>query len=270
MSEKHLYSLVHLTDIQCAPPEFIRVAKRAGYDAVSLRTIPMNLPGETPWDIAKDKQLFRETKKALDETGIIFNDTENAVIRDGLDVKEYEPALEAAAELGVKFLLSGIWSTEYNYVVEKYGELCDLAKQYDMRVSIEPVTWSCLPDIATAVKMIRESQRENVGLVVDVLHYYRSRNPEDALDGLPREWFNYAHLCDQIGIPDNNDQMLHDGRCERLYPGEGEIPIKQIIDKIPWVVRGVEVPHHERMSKIGFEELARQGLIAAKKVMGEE
>ena len=110
---KPLYSLVHLTDISCPPPEFIRVAARAGYDAVSLRTIPMNLEGEIPFDIAKDKELFKETKRALEETGIIFNDTENAVIRDGLDVKEYEPALEAAAELGVKFLLSGIWSTEY-------------------------------------------------------------------------------------------------------------------------------------------------------------
>lgn len=44
-------------------------------------------------------------------------------------MREYEPALEAAAELGVKFLLSGIWSTDYNYVVEKYDELCDLTKR---------------------------------------------------------------------------------------------------------------------------------------------
>ena len=45
---KHLYSLVHLTNISCPPPEMIRVAARAGYDAVSLRTIPMGLPGERP------------------------------------------------------------------------------------------------------------------------------------------------------------------------------------------------------------------------------
>ena len=50
---KHLYSLVHLTNISCPPPEMIRVAARAGYDAVSLRTIPMGLPGERPYDIAK-------------------------------------------------------------------------------------------------------------------------------------------------------------------------------------------------------------------------
>lgn len=58
---KHLYSLVHLTNISCPPPEMIRVAARAGYDAVSLRTIPMGLPGERPYDIAKDPHLLRET-----------------------------------------------------------------------------------------------------------------------------------------------------------------------------------------------------------------
>ena len=45
---KHLYSLVHLTNISCPPPEMIRVAARAGYDAVSLRTIPMGLRGSVP------------------------------------------------------------------------------------------------------------------------------------------------------------------------------------------------------------------------------
>ena len=60
---KHLYSLVHLTNISCPPPEMIRVAARAGYDAVSLRTIPMGLPGERPYDIATDPQLLRETRR---------------------------------------------------------------------------------------------------------------------------------------------------------------------------------------------------------------
>lgn len=264
-----LYSLVHLTDISCPPPEFIRTAKRAGYDAVSLRTIPMNLEGEIPFDIAKDKQLFKETKRALDETGIIFNDTENAVIRDNLDVREYEPALEAAAELGVKFLLSGIWSTDYNYVVEKFGELCDLAKQYDMRVSVEPVSWACMRDVATTAKMITETGRDNVGIVIDVLHFFRSRNELSVFDGLPKEWFNYTHLCDQIGIPETDEELLHDGRSERLYPGEGEIPIKNIIGRIPWVTRGIEVPHDRRLAELGFEEHARRMLLDAKRVMGE-
>ena len=58
----HCYSLVHLTNISCPPPEFIRTAAAAGYDAVSLRTIPLGLPGERPYDLAHDPQLLRETR----------------------------------------------------------------------------------------------------------------------------------------------------------------------------------------------------------------
>ena len=85
---KHLYSLVHLTNISCPPPEMIRVAARAGYDAVSLRTIPMGLPGERPYDIAKDPHLLRETRRAAQETGILLHDTENARIAAGVDVQD--------------------------------------------------------------------------------------------------------------------------------------------------------------------------------------
>ena len=70
---KHRYSLVHLSNINCPPPEMIRTAASAGYDAVSLRTIPMGLPGEKPYDIAKDPQLLRETRRAAEETGIKEN-----------------------------------------------------------------------------------------------------------------------------------------------------------------------------------------------------
>ena len=104
----HLYSLVHLTNIDCPPPEMIRVAAKAGYDAVSMRTIPMGLPGEKPYDIAKDAQLLRETRRAAQETGIQLHDTENARIADGVDVSSYEPALAAAAELGIRHILTNI------------------------------------------------------------------------------------------------------------------------------------------------------------------
>ena len=72
---KHTYSLVHLTNIACSPPAFIRTAAAAGYDAVSLRTIPMGLPGEVPHDIT-DRKLRAETLAACQETGVWINDTE--------------------------------------------------------------------------------------------------------------------------------------------------------------------------------------------------
>ena len=92
---KHKYSLVHLTCISSAPPEFIRTAAAAGYDYVSLRTISMQLPNEIPHYLT-DPVLREETRAASKETGVQINDTENARIYDGVDVREYD--MEALRE----------------------------------------------------------------------------------------------------------------------------------------------------------------------------
>ena len=60
MSRK--FSLAYLTIPGTAPVDQIRIAKEAGYDFVSLRTIPMHLPGEPEFLLHKDAKLFEETR----------------------------------------------------------------------------------------------------------------------------------------------------------------------------------------------------------------
>ncbi len=267
---KHTYSLVHLTNINCPPPEMIRIAAKAGYDAVSLRTIPMGLPGERPYDIAKDPKLLRDTREAAKETGIWLHDTENARIADGVDVRDYEPALEAAAELGIRHILTNIWTPDRTFYTEQFCCLCDLAEQYGQTVSVEFVTWSSVTNLSQVRELLLTSGKKNVGVVLDCLHFYRSRVSIEELDDCPKDWFHYAHLCDcEAIIPTDEAALIHTGRAERLYPGEGAIPIREILTHIPQAVLGVEVPHLVRVEQVGYEEHARRALEAAKACMGE-
>ena len=108
--------------------------------------------------------------------------------------------------------------------------------------------------------------------MVDTLHFYRSCVKLEELDECPVEWFRYAHLCDcEKEIPTNVDALIHTGRAERLYPGEGAVPIREIIERIPNkdIALGLELPHAVRLEQLGFEEHARRALQAAKTVMGE-
>ena len=265
---KHTESLVHLTNIACSPPAFIRTAAAAGYDAVSLRTIPMGLPGEVPHDIT-DRKLRAETLAACQETGVWINDTENARIDDGVDVHRYEPHLEAAAELGIRHVLSNIWTADRGFYTEQFGELCRLAAVYGQDVNVEFVTWASVVNLRQTVELLREVALPNVGIVVDALHFYRSRVNLKELEGLPKEWFRFMHLCDTIReIPDDPEMLIHTGRKERLYPGEGAIDLKAILEKLPEdIVRGIEVPHVQRLEEIGFEEHARRALQSAKQCL---
>ena len=105
---KRKYSLAHLTVIGLTPPEVTYVAARAGYDCVSLRLIPIGVEGEYKC-ISEDKEMIRGTKLALRETGIQMHDLELARILDDVTPETYLPAMEVAADLGARHVItSGI------------------------------------------------------------------------------------------------------------------------------------------------------------------
>lgn len=265
---KPRYCLVHLTNRFCPPPELVLQAAGAGYDCVSFRGIPArtkqsggfssSLSGPPPFDFAGDRQMLRQTKEALAETGLAVNDIENARIFPGVDVRDYEADLEAAAELGCKNILTNIWSEEESFSMEQFQRLCELAAGYDQSVHLEFVTWSAVKDLRTAARMLLASGWKNVGIVVDTLHFYRSRVKAEELDFLPVEWFSYVHLCDcGPEIPEDIPSLVKTGIQERLIPGEGAVDIRGLLERIPQAVRGLEIPNPDRMKHQGIEPYIR-------------
>jgi hypothetical protein len=93
--------------------------------------------------------------------------------------------------------------------------------------------------------------------MIDMHHFHRARDRAEALDGLPREWFHFAHLCDAPGeIPADRDEMIHILREARLYVGEGGIDVARILEHMPPVVHSIELPHKARVEEYGFTEHA--------------
>ena len=93
------FSLAYLTIPGVDPFDQIRIAAEAGYDYVSLRTIPMGLPGEPQTCLEKDPELFKNIKKALKDSGMKLFDIELVRVREDLP-GDYRKAFECGAELG--------------------------------------------------------------------------------------------------------------------------------------------------------------------------
>lgn len=263
---KQEFSLAHLTVLGCAPPEMTYIAAMAGYDYVSIRPIYMGLPGEPNYDLANNKEMLRDTKIALKETGLKVHDIELAKIEDGRNVSQYEPAIETAAELGAKSVLSSIWTKDKNFYLEQFAELCDIAGKYGLNVDLEFVTWADVNDLQTVVEILKTVNRPNMGIMVDTLHFHRSRVSLDELNSIPKEWFHFAHLCDgPAEIPTDKAGLIHTGRDERLYAGEGGIDIAAILNRLPEeTVYSIELPHIQRARVLGYAEHARRCLQTAK------
>jgi sugar phosphate isomerase/epimerase len=233
----------------------IYLAGRAGYDYVSLRTIAMGLPGEPDFGLAGNRALLDDTRTALHDTGVRLLDIENARIHDGVDIERYLPEMEIAAELGARAVLTNVWSGDRSLVVDRFAELCDQARTFNLTVSLEFVTWASITGIRDAVELIRESRVDNAGVVVDLLHFNRSRCTVQELAALPPGLIAGLQICDAPAeIPATVEGLIHHGRAERLYPGEGGIDIAGVLKHAPGVVCGIEIPNLERAGVIGNAE----------------
>lgn len=263
------YSLAHLTVLGCPPPEMTYIAARAGYDFVSIRIIYMGLPGEPNYALAQNPELLRQTKRALDSTGVRVHDIELARIQDGADVKRYVPALEVAAELGARAVLSSIWTPDLAHATEQFAQLCDLAQPYKLTVDLEPVPITPVRTVADAAAVLRQVKRDNAGLVVDAHHFHRALDTPAALDGLPREWFHFAQICDAPArIPTEREEMIRCMREQRLYLGEGGIDVAGIFERLPQMVYSIELPHLARARELGYAEHAFRSLESARSYFG--
>ena len=181
---KKKYSLAYLTVSGCTPVEMIHIASRTGYDFVSLRLIPMGIPGEVPFR-PDDKQQINEIGAAFKETGIGLLDLELARIIDDVDPQSYLPAMEVAAEWGAQHVISSAWTAsreDRNFVIDRYAEICDLAKPLGLTVNLEFPSFSRLKDLQEAADVVKAANRPNGGILIDTLYYHFSGVRIEELD----------------------------------------------------------------------------------------
>ena len=265
------YSLVHLTRMCWTLPEMIYNAAAAGYDYVSPRTINRGAPAELVHDIASDKELFALTERAVKETGVPIIDIELVKINDSIkDIREFAPDLEAAARLGVRNLTTNIWTGNVSFYEEKFAGLCDLAAEFEMSVNLEFVTWSDVKDLKESLALIKKTGRKNTRVAFDLLHTFRSGVTPEEVAACPRELIApVAHICDAPAEADPRGLAYTAGN-ERLYPGEGALPVAEYAAALPpETVLGLEIPHAERTKQIGAEDHVRRALSRSKKYFAE-
>ena len=266
---KPSYSLAHLTLLGCPAPELVYIAARTGYDAVSLRLIPMGVAGECPYPPLND-ELIRSTRLALEVTGIGVHDIELLTIREQCDVASYESAMAVGAELGAKYLVVSAWTNDADdqpYLVDKFSEICERAQAYGLFVVLEFPSFSRLKDMHQAAAIIQAANQSNGGMLIDTLYLHLSRVATEDIGQFPGHWFPYIQVSDVLpGIPDTCQGMVSIARDSRLYPGEGCIDFPSVIAALPPVNYSIELPNRSRVAELGYEEHARRCIQMSKQL----
>ena len=168
------FSLGYLTVGDLEPSAQVYVAAQAGFDYVSLRPIPMGLPGEPNLDLAHDAQLLADCRTALAETGLGVWDIELARVMDGIDYADYEPAIAVGAELGARVLLTSVWTADREAQLHGLRQVASMAARHGLRVVAEFVPLSQVRTLPAMADLVRDAGAPNLGILVDVYHWLRA------------------------------------------------------------------------------------------------
>lgn len=265
---KRKLSLAYLTIPGVEPIDQIRIAADAGYEYVSLRTIPMGQAGEPQVCLEKDPELFKKVKTALKETGLKLLDIELVRVREDLP-GDYRKAFECGAELGATEILSSVWTEDRGFAVERYGAICEQAKEFGMNVNLEFPIVSSLRTLEETVKVQDQVGAENLKLLMDMIYCHWDNVTPDVIKKLEPERFGLIHLCDCPKKTDGLEtvQIVREGR---EYCGIGAADLVGLIKALPADSPcSIELPNLKYLKEYGAVGHAKLCLEHAKAVMEE-
>jgi sugar phosphate isomerase/epimerase len=247
--------LAHLSALDLPPPQFIRAAAKAGFESVGLRFVAVNdvTPG---YPLMSDAKMFRETKSALAETGLRVNDVEFLKFEPTTDPGSFEALINTAAELGAKSIITAPYDEDLSRLGDNLGEFADLTASKGVQTVLEFFPWTVIDDLASCWKLVQNSS-EHLGILVDSLHFNRSNSSIELLKTIPAERLPFAQLCDApVQESYTFDELIYAGRDERLAPGLGEIPLKEIVEALPKCTPiSLEVPQIAKTAELGEQSV---------------
>jgi sugar phosphate isomerase/epimerase len=268
MMTDRLVSLAAGTVLDVDPVEAVSVAATAGWPAVGLWFDPRT------WTEA----TTREVSRRLDDTGVVALDIEPIILGREAEgpggTDGGERLIDAAAAIGVPHVLVASGGAPPEVVAERLGVLCAHAGSVapSLRIVLEFLPIFSISNLAQAVEVVRQVGHPQAGVLVDSLHLARSGGSPDDLIGVDSALLPYLQLADAIGadrpvgMTALRDEALHG----RLLPGEGTLPLHQLLSVVPGVPVSVELRSRSLMdARRDPVDRARAVLEATRRVIDE-
>jgi sugar phosphate isomerase/epimerase len=265
----------HFTMLDVAPPDLVTLAAQAGFDAVGIRAEAVG-PPEEPWPVAVGSPMLAETLRRMDDTGVTVLDVEIVRLAPDSNPASYEALFEVGARLGASFVNVLADDPDLERTRDNFHVLADKARPYGLRPVIEPMVYMRVHNLADAVFV---AQGSGGGVTIDPLHVRRFGATPDEVRSVDPKLLLYYQLCDAplegpSGLPRSHrlprgqsmdiGDAQYESRAARLLPGEGELPLEEIVAAMPADIPvSVEAPNlalREEIGDLTFARRARAGV----------
>ena len=111
-------------------------------------------------------------------------------------------------------------------MVDAFGSLCERFASEGVRLTLEFIPGSGVPDLATALAIVSGAGNADAGVLLDTWHLARSGGTvDDVVDATPGA-VRAVQLSDRHAEPDG---AAYVPMSDRLLPGDGDLPLADIV-----------------------------------------
>ncbi len=254
------------------PVEFVDLAADLGchYISTALQGMPLVPLGYPPFSLKDDAALRKDLLAAMSNRGVTISLGDGFLVLPGADVRAFSADLDVLAELGVPRINVVSLDPDLSRTFDQFSALTELAAQRCIQTVVEPVPSLTVGDLPTALAAMEHVGRPDFQLLIDTMHLVRSGSSVADLAAIDSEHIGYAQLNDTTLQP-RMDNYMEDAMFERMVPGEGELPLHDILSVLPPdIVIELEVPKRSlALAGIGPIERLRPCVEAARRLLAQ-
>jgi sugar phosphate isomerase/epimerase len=262
-----MLSLSPLTILDATPPQQVSAAAVAGFDALGIRVFPV--ADERVYPMLGDTPMMRQTLARLADTGRQVLDVELIILRPTGFTDDALRVLDAGARMGARFVQVLGYDANEDRLIDNFANVCEAAVERGIRPGLEFMMYSAVKTVHDALRIVERADHPSGAVLVDALHLRRSGGSPADLATIPPQRLPYAQLCDAPLEPvwPDEDEARIESRTGRLLLGDGELPLRELIDVLPvGVALSVETPVAALGGK-SAQERARLAFAAAARLL---
>lgn len=238
-----------LTALGLPPVEFVEMTAKLGCRHISamLSGNFVNPNGYPDFDLRTDAAMRADVAAALRDNDVSISLAEGFIVLPGADVRDYVGDLDLMLGLGAGRVNIVSMDPDLPRSLDQFGLFAELAAAAGMtEIVSEFAPVLTVRDLPMALDALQHVGRSDFRLLIDTMHLCRTGGTAADLAALDPDLIGYIQLCDAPEKPVIADYM-QEAMTERLTPGEGELPLKDILAVIPpHVVISLEVPQCAR------------------------
>ncbi len=263
-------ALEFISTLGMPPVAHIELAASLGVTGLGFAPGPIaaNPHGYPAWNLRTDPALLRATKAALAANGVRLTLGEGFLIMSGIEIADAVTIMDVMAELGAPMVNTIVMEQDRARAFDQFALYAGMAAERGMLACLEfmPMMWPI--DIHEAAAFVADSGAGNARVLIDAMHFYRGGSSAADLARIDPAAIGYVQICD-VPIPAVNPDYGMEARDNRLPPGEGDLPLGELLSALPRdVTIGLELPMAARAEAgIGPEDRLRPAIAAARELL---